>query len=118
MPRPAKPYLCRKWWVTNTGGRRHKGAPKGASKKAVNEAFRALLRKLQESAAPTAAPSQTVTPRPAPASPAQTVSPLPVAQLVALFLDHRRDKVVPHGYENERYQLGRFAARLGDRPAA
>jgi hypothetical protein len=42
MPRPAKPYLCRGWYDTNLGGKRHRLCPEADGLRAAREALAAL----------------------------------------------------------------------------
>lgn len=48
MPRPAKPYLSRGWYVTNLGGRRQRLCPKQAGRNAALERLAELLKERRE----------------------------------------------------------------------
>lgn len=67
MPRQAKPYLHRGWWVTNRGGSRQKLCPKEAGRATALDAFRKLQKQHEENER-------------------QKYRPMTVAELVALFL--------------------------------
>jgi hypothetical protein len=59
MPRPAKPYLCRGWYVTNLGGKRHRLCPEADGLRAARDAL-ARLRQEVEGNGGRAFPSLTI----------------------------------------------------------
>ncbi len=68
MPRRAKPYLHRGWYVTNVGGVRHKLCPEADGPHAAEDAFLGLQTERRRTGG-------------------RTFPNLKVVELVALFLD-------------------------------
>jgi integrase len=98
MPRPAKPYLWRGWFITNLGGRRHRLCKESEGIKVAREAMIRLRGEIEENGG-----------RPFPG--------LTVTELVALFLDSVKVERSVHIYEDYRRWLTEFARRHGHRSA-
>lgn len=98
MPRPAKPYLYRGWYVTNLGGKRHRLCPEGDG---LNEARDALLRLQHE------VHENGGRPLPSPT----------VVEMVALFLDSVKVERSQHTYLDYQRWLTEFARVHGHRQA-
>jgi integrase len=98
MPRPAKPYPYRGWFVTNLGGKRHRLCPEKAGLKAAQEALVALKQEVRDNGD-----------RPFPV--------LTVVELVALFLDSVKVERTHHTYLDYQRWLTEFARVHGNRRA-
>ena len=96
MPRPAKPYPCRGWYVTNLGGKRHRLCPVEDGSRAAAEALSRLQQEVRSNGG-----------RPFPT--------LTVAELGALFLDSVQVERTVHTYLDYRRWLLEFARRHGHR---
>ena len=94
MPRPAKPYLHRGWWVTNIGGTRQKLCHEAAGADAADDAFHNLKLERRENGV-------------------RTFPKLRVVELVALFLDTVKIEKSSHTYLDYRRWLTEFANRFG-----
>jgi integrase len=98
MPRPAKPYLHRGWWVTNVGGTRKKLCREEVGRDAAEGALLALRQERQQNGG-------------------LTYPNLRVVELVALFLDTLKVEKSPHTYLDYQRWLTEFARQHGNRPA-
>ena len=96
MPRPAKPYLHRGWWVTNLGGSRQKLCPEGEGPSAAREAFDALRQEQKNLGA-------------------STFRKLRVVELIALFLDTVKVEKSQSTYSDYQRWLTEFAKLHGNR---
>jgi hypothetical protein len=83
MPRPAKPYLWRGWFITNLGGQRHRLCKESEGIKVAREAMLRLRGEIDENGG-----------RPFPG--------LTVTELVALFLDSVKVERSVHTYDDYR----------------
>jgi hypothetical protein len=79
MPRSAKPYLHRGWWVTNIGGPRHKLCREEEGFEAAQDAFDELRQERRQNGG-------------------RTFPKLRVTELVALFLDSVKVEKTQHTY--------------------
>ncbi len=98
MPRQAKPYLCRGWYVTNIGGKRHRLCREADGLKAARDALQRLRVEIDDNRG-----------RPLPS--------LSVAELVALFLDDVKVERSIHTYLDYQRWLTEFARKYGHRLA-
>jgi hypothetical protein len=96
MPRPAKPYPCRGWYVTNLGGTRHRLCPLEDGPRAAAESLSKLRQEFRSNGG-----------RPFPT--------LTVAELGALFLESVQVERTVHTYLDYRRWLLEFARRHGHR---
>jgi integrase len=94
MPRQAKPYLHRGWWVTNVDGTRHKLCREGEGGDAAADALDDLKRERRHSRG-------------------RTFPNLRVGELVALFLDTVKVEKSHHTYLDYQRWLTEFAKRHG-----
>jgi integrase len=99
MPRPAKPYLHRGWWVTNIGGPRHKLCREEAGRATADEAFHALLHERQHNGG-------------------RSFPNLRVVELVALFLDTVKIEKSAHTYLDYQRWLIEYCREHGNRLAS
>jgi integrase len=98
MPRPAKPYLCRGWYVSNLGGKRHRLCPEADGLKAARDALLRLQQEVEGNGG-----------RPFPS--------LSVVELVALFLDSVKVERSHHTYLDYQRWLAEFVRVHGHRQA-
>src|SRR5262245_3136430 len=98
MPRPAKPYLCRGWYVTNHGGRRHRLCPEADGLRAARDALLRLQQEVQGNGG-RAFPSLTV------------------VEVVALFLESVKVERSHHTYLDYQRWMAEFARVHGHRLA-
>src|SRR4051812_29671055 len=98
MPRPAKPYLHRGWYVTNVGGVRHKLCREADGLQAAEDAFLALRQERRHNGG-------------------RTFPNLRVVELVALFLDTLKVEKSHHTYLDYQRWLTEFARQHGVRLA-
>ncbi|HWG47479.1 MAG TPA: tyrosine-type recombinase/integrase [Gemmataceae bacterium] len=98
MPRPAKPYLHRGWWVTNIGGTRHKLCREEDGCEAAQDAFDELRQERRQNGG-------------------CSFPNLRVAELVALFLDTVKIEKSFHTYLDYQRWLTEFAKLHSHRPA-
>ena len=83
MPRPAQPYLCRGWYVTNLGGKRQRLCPEADGLRAARDALLRLQGEVAENGG-----------RPFPS--------LTVVELIAMFLDSVKVEQSHHTYRGVR----------------
>ena len=98
MPRPAKPYLSRGWYVTNLGGKRQQLCPAADGLRAAGEALVRLQGEVADNGG-----------RPFPS--------LTVVELIAMFLDSVKVERSHHTYSDYQRWLTEFARTFGNRPA-
>ena len=98
MSRPAKPYLCRGWYVTNLGGKRHRLCPEADGLRASRDALFRLQQEVEGSGG-RAFPSLTV------------------VEMLAMFLDSVKVERSHHTYLDYQRWLTEFARVHGRRPA-
>jgi integrase len=98
MPRQAKPYLHRGWWVTNLGGPRQKLCPEEAGRATALDAFRKLQKQHEENGR-------------------QKYRPMTVAELFALFLASVKGEKSDSTFTNYQRWLTDFSNLHGNRLA-
>jgi integrase len=96
MPRPAKPYVHRGWWVTNLGGARHKLCREEEGRSAAEEAFDNLKRERRRSGG-------------------RIIPNLRVIELAALFLNTVRIEKSLSTYLDYQRWLTEFSKLYGNR---
>jgi integrase len=94
MPRQAKPYLCRGWYVTNLGGKRHRLCREADGLRGAKEALQRLRVEIDDNGG-----------RPFPS--------LSVTELIALFLDSVKVERSIHTYHDYQRWLTEFARKHG-----
>jgi integrase len=95
MPRQAKPYLHRGWWVTNIGGNRHKLCREEEGHDAAADAFDNLKQERRHNMG-------------------RTFPKLRVIELVALFLDSMKVEKSHHTYLDYQRWLTEFSNSHGN----
>jgi integrase len=98
VPRPAKPYLHRGWYVTNVGGVRHKLCRESDGADAAEGAFLKLKLEQRQTGG-------------------RVYPNLKVTELIALFLDTVQIEKSHHTYLDYQRWLTVFAHKHGSRPA-
>ncbi len=96
MPRPAKPYLHRGWWVTNIGGSRHKLCREEEGCDAAQDAFDELRQERRQNGG-------------------RSFPNLRLAELVSLLLDTVKVEKSLHTYLDYQRWLTEFAKLHGHR---
>lgn len=98
MPRPAKPYLWRGWYVTNLGGQRHRLCKEAEGIRVAREAMLRLRGEIEE-------------------NDGRPFAHLTVSEVTALFLDSVKVERTDYTYQDYRRWLTHFAVKHGHRLA-
>ena len=98
MPRQAKPHLCRGWYVTNIGGKRHRLCREVDGLKTARDSLTALQQEIRGNGG-------------------HSYPGLTVTDLIALFLDSVKVERTAHTYLDYQRWLTEFARAYGNRQA-